>query len=85
MCRYRCLHRLGERPAEVSNESISLNDLRPGGRVSVAEECIAISKKCFVRYTVVLVLNESLRLAPGAEGLVDLDSLFDEARSANAG
>ena len=59
------------------DKSISLKDFRPGGRVSVADECIAISKECFVCCAVVLVLHVSLRLAPGADGLVESDGLFE--------
>ena len=67
------------------DKSASLEDLHHGGRVSVVEECIAISNERFVRCAVVLVLHLTLGLAPGAKGLVELYSLFEEARSADAG
>ena len=69
---------------ECLDESTSLEDLCSGGRVSVAEDCISISKECFARCAVVLVLHVSLRLTPGAEGLVESDGVFEEASSMNA-
>ena len=66
------------------HKTISLEDLCPGGRVSEVEECIAISKECFVRCAVVLALHVSLRLAPGAKGLVESDGWFESTRSTNA-
>ena len=67
------------------NYSVGLKDLCSGGRVSIVRELIVISHESFVLVAIMLVLHVSLRLAPGAEGLVKSDSLFEEARSANAG
>ena len=64
--------------------SVGLKYLRPGGRVSVAEEFIVISEECFVLGARMLVLHVSLRLVPGAEGLVKSDGLFKEAWSVDA-
>ena len=66
------------------NYSVGLKYLRPGGRVSVAKEFIVILKECFVLGAIMLVLHVSLRLAPGAKGLVKADGPFKEARSMNA-
>ena len=65
--------------------SVGLKYLRPGGRVSVAEEFIVISEECFILGAIMLVLHMSLRLVPGAEGLVKSDRLGQLARHANAG